>query len=64
VITLELLEGRREEMYWENLPEKVRVLAVQRAQQHETQREDVMSHGDDEETSIGMSGRKKRRRRR
>ncbi|KAI0301516.1 hypothetical protein B0F90DRAFT_1628378 [Multifurca ochricompacta] len=37
-LVLELLEGRREEMYWEQVPEKVRVLAVQhaRAVVHET----------------------------
>ena len=27
----ELLEGRREEVHWQNMPEKVRALAVQRA---------------------------------
>lgn len=32
-IMLELLDGRREEMYWEGVPDKVRALAVQRAQQ-------------------------------
>jgi ATP-dependent protease HslVU (ClpYQ) peptidase subunit len=31
-IVLELLDGRREEMYWEGVPDKVRALAVQRAQ--------------------------------
>jgi hypothetical protein len=31
-IILELLDGRREEMYWEGVPDKVRALAVQRAQ--------------------------------
>ena len=31
-IILELLDGRREEMYWEGVPDKVRTLAVQRAQ--------------------------------
>jgi len=30
-LELELLEGRREEVYWENVPEKVRALAAQRA---------------------------------
>jgi hypothetical protein len=30
-LELELLMGRREEVYWENVPEKVRALAVQRA---------------------------------
>ncbi|KAI9447509.1 hypothetical protein H4582DRAFT_2092898 [Lactarius indigo] len=33
-LELELLEGRREEMYWENVPENVRALAVQRARAH------------------------------
>ncbi|KAI0267897.1 hypothetical protein BGY98DRAFT_1022351 [Russula aff. rugulosa BPL654] len=32
-IMLESLDGRREEMYWEGVPDKVRALAVQRAQQ-------------------------------
>lgn len=32
-IMLEMLDGRREEMYWEGVPDKVRALAVQRAQQ-------------------------------
>jgi len=31
-IMLELLDGRREEMYWEGVPDKVRAVAVQRAQ--------------------------------
>ena len=31
-IILELLDGRREEMYWEGVPDKVRAVAVQRAQ--------------------------------
>ena len=39
-LKLELLKGRREEMYWENVPENVRALAVQRthAQVHQTRR--------------------------
>jgi len=32
-IVLELLDGRREEMYWEGVPDKVRGLAAQRAKQ-------------------------------
>jgi hypothetical protein len=72
---LELLEGRREEVYWENVPEKVRALAVQRAhaQVHQTQRDDIssVSHdanaADDNKDTGGAShasgtGRRKRRR--
>ena len=48
-LELELLTGRREEVYWENVPEKVRALAVQRAhaQVHQTRRgeSDVPSVG-------------------
>jgi len=55
-ILLELLEGRREEMYWEGVPDKVRALAVQRAQQaHKT-------HGyvkdDQDNGSMGFGERK------
>ncbi|KAI0246534.1 hypothetical protein BJV78DRAFT_1253749 [Lactifluus subvellereus] len=63
-ITLELLEERREEVYWQNVPEKVRALAMQRAQTHEAQPGGVGPHGDDEDSPMGASGRKKRRRRR
>ena len=40
-IESELLEGRREEIYWENVPENVRALAIQygRAQVHQTRRD-------------------------
>ena len=70
---LELLEGRREEMYWENVPEKVRALAVQRAhaQVYQTRRnvpgvgQDPI--GDEEEDTGGAShasGTRRRKRRR
>ena len=39
-IVLELLDGRREEMYWECVPDKVRALAVQRSQAHQTRQGD------------------------
>jgi len=77
-LELELLKGRREEMYWENVPEKVRALAVQRAhaQVHQTRRgeRDVpgvghSANGDEEEDTLGLGGanhasgtRRKRRR--
>ncbi|KAI9457941.1 hypothetical protein BJY52DRAFT_1120025, partial [Lactarius psammicola] len=69
---LELLEGRREEMYWENVPEKVRALAVQRAL-HQTRKgeRDVPgvgqgANGDEEEGPGGAghaSGTRRKRRR-
>jgi hypothetical protein len=72
-LELELLEGRREEMYWENVPEKVRALAVQRAyaQVHQT-RTDVPglrqnANGDGEEdtgSASHASGTRRRKRRR
>jgi len=49
-IVLELLDGRRDEMYWEGVPDKVRALAVQRAQYaHETQRGNT-----DDQNSLSM----------
>lgn len=56
---LELLEGRREEMYWEGVPDKVRALAVQRARQ-------TMQSGDQEDVSVGPGEQKppKKRQRR
>ena len=72
-LELELLEGRREEMYWENVPEKVRALAVQRAyaQVHRT-RTDLTgighdANGDGEEDTGNVShanGTRRRKRRR
>lgn len=58
-IVLELLEGRREEMYWEGVPDKVRALAVQRARQ-------TMQSGDQEDVSVGPGEQKppKKRQRR
>ncbi|KAH8977536.1 hypothetical protein EDB92DRAFT_2119881, partial [Lactarius akahatsu] len=74
---LELLKGRREEMYWENVPEKVRALAVQRAhaQVHQTRRGErdapglgQGANGDEEDTQgpgsachVGGTRRKRRR---
>jgi hypothetical protein len=55
VITLELLEGQREELYWENVPEKVRTLAVQRATQSQ-----IITPPDEDQDS---KPQKKRRRR-
>jgi hypothetical protein len=62
-VALELLDGRREEMYWECVPDKVRALAVQRAQAHSARQK----NGDrvqavDEAASVGMGERKRRRR--
>ncbi|KAH9983047.1 hypothetical protein BJV74DRAFT_797603 [Russula compacta] len=60
-IVLELLDGRREEMYWSCVPDKVRALAVQRARAHHTlERGD----GDDEDASMAGPGERKRRKRR
>ena len=61
-MTLELLEERREEVYWQNVPEKVRALAIQRAQAHETQPGGVGPHADDEDPPMGVNGQKRRRR--
>ncbi|KAH9170376.1 hypothetical protein EDB89DRAFT_2072053 [Lactarius sanguifluus] len=55
---LELLEGRREEMYWENVPEKVRALAVQRARANEDE-EDTQDPGS--QSQVGGTRRKRRR---
>ena len=72
-LELELMEGRREEMYWENVLENVRALAVQRAyaQVHQT-RADVPgvghdANGDGEEDTGNVShasGTRRRKRRR
>ena len=70
---LELLMGRREEMYWENVPEKVRSLAVQRAhaQVHQTRRDvpgggqDLIGDEDDDTRGVSnASGTRRRKRRR
>lgn len=53
---LELLDGRREEMYWEGVPDKVRALAVQRAQRaHKAQRAngDLVQQDDQDGVSMG-----------
>ncbi|KAI9462034.1 hypothetical protein F5148DRAFT_236214 [Russula earlei] len=56
-IVLELLEGRREEMYWQDVPDKVRALAVQRAQAHQAPRgERRFVHADDEDASVENGG--------
>jgi hypothetical protein len=66
-ITLELLDGRREEMYWECVPDKVRALAVQRSQALEAPQGDAgdaVRTDDDEDASRETGVRKRRRRRR
>jgi len=58
-----LLDGRREEMYWECVPDKVRALAVQRAQVHSApQKNGDRVQAVDEGASMGMGERKRRRR--
>ncbi len=62
-IVLELLDGRREEMYWEGVPDKVRALAVQRAQQAKGA---LVQKDDQDDVSIGpgeLKPLKKRQRR-
>jgi len=59
-IVLELLNGRREEMYWESLPDKVRALALQRAQAQKPQR----GEGDVVQVDDMGNGERKRRKRR
>jgi hypothetical protein len=61
-ITLELLDGRREEMYWECVPDKVRAHAVQRSQALEVRGDAVRTY-DDEDPSREPGLRKRRRRR-
>jgi hypothetical protein len=56
MIVLELLDGRREEMYWADVPDKVRALAVQRAQQAHKARPD---DGDDQVDEPMGSGERK-----
>lgn len=66
-IALELLDGRREEVYWKGVPEKVRALAVQRSQAaHKGQRGDGVAamRADVEDPSRENGERKRRRRRR
>lgn len=66
-IVLQLLDGRREEMYWEGVPDKVRALAVQRAQQaHKAQRAngDPVQKDDQDGVSIGELKPPKKRQRR
>ena len=68
-LELELLEGRREEVYWENVPEKVRALAVQRAHarkdppgvEQDANLDDV---GEDTASASRASGTRMRKRRR
>jgi hypothetical protein len=64
-IVLQLLDGRREEMYWEGVPDKVRALAVRRAQQaHKAQQQgdgDVM-HTDDQDDASKPPKKRQRRR--
>jgi hypothetical protein len=66
-ITLELLDGRREEMYWECVPDKVRALAVQRSQALEARQgqgdggDDAMRADGDGENASREAGARKRR---
>ena len=62
-LELELLEGRREEVYWENVPEKVRALAVQRAHARgrDTNADDVEEDAFGTSHASGTRGRKRRR---
>ena len=46
---LELLDGRREEMYWDGVPDKVRALAVQRAQKARLANGNLVQKDDDQE---------------
>ena len=68
-IVLELLDGRREEMYWGAVPDKVRALAVQRAQKaQKAQRAngDPVQEDDQDGVSMGtgeLKPPKKRQRR-
>ena len=63
-IVLELIDGRREEMYWDGVPDKVRALAVQRAQQaHKTQRGETMQSGDQDDVAVGLGEQKPPRKR-
>jgi hypothetical protein len=64
-IVLELLDGRREEMYWEGVPDKVRALAVQRAQKAQKAQ---LANGnpvqeDDDQDGVSLKPAKKRQRR-
>jgi hypothetical protein len=65
-IMLESLDGRREEMYWEGVPDKVRALAVQRAQQaQKAQRAngDLVQKDDQDVVSGELKPPRKRQRR-
>lgn len=62
-VMLELLDGRREEMYWEGVPDKVRSLAVQRAQKAQRVNGDLVQKDDQDGESIGLRPPKKRQKR-
>jgi hypothetical protein len=55
-IVLELLDGRREEMYWEGVPDKVHALAVQRAQKAQRANGDPVQEDDQDGVSMGTGG--------
>jgi hypothetical protein len=61
-IVLELLNGRREEVYWEGVPDKVRALAVQRAQKAQRANGDLVQK-DDDQGGVSLKPTKKRQRR-
>lgn len=61
---LELLNGRREEMYWDGVPEKVRALAVQRAQKAQRANGDLVPKDDQDGVSTGELKPPKKRQRR
>jgi hypothetical protein len=66
-IMLELLDGRREEMYWDGVPEKVRALAVQRARQAQKAQQangDLVPKDDQDGVSTGELKPPKKRQRR
>jgi len=68
-IVLELLAGRREEVYWDGVPDKVRTLAVQRAKQADGIRRgdrnngDAMKHPDDQNGGEPRPSKKRQKKR-
>jgi len=67
-ITMEIVQGKREELYWDKVPEKVRKQAVQKAVNVQLQlNANVMSHNGGELDAGSVDGltnvkRKKRKR--
>ncbi len=63
-IALELLDGQREEICWECVPDKVFPLAVQRLRVHKARQGDIDAMRADDQDALNETNERKRRRRR